>query len=64
MLLQVIAVDREDDVEQLAAKLRDNSRCPALIRTLRAFFDADQRWLDHYGFRPLDLPTLFGGLSS
>ena len=31
---------------------------------LRAFFDADQRWLDHYGFRPLDLPTLFGGLSS
>jgi len=31
---------------------------------LRAFFDADQRWLDHYGFRPLDVPTLFGGLSS
>ena len=29
-----------------------------------AFFDGDQRWLDHYGFRPLDLPTLFGGLSS
>ena len=31
---------------------------------LRAFFDADKRWLDHYGFRPFDLPTLFGGLSS
>ena len=31
---------------------------------LRAFFDADQRWIDHYGFRPLDLPTLFGGLAS
>jgi phenylalanyl-tRNA synthetase alpha chain len=31
---------------------------------LRAFFDADVRWLQHYGFRPLDLPTLFGGLSS
>ena len=31
---------------------------------LRAFFDADKRWIDHYGFRPLDLPTLFGGLSS
>ncbi|MDP1730783.1 MAG: phenylalanine--tRNA ligase subunit alpha [Devosia sp.] len=31
---------------------------------LRAFFDADKRWLDHYGFKPLDLPTLFGGLSS
>ncbi len=31
---------------------------------LRAFFDADQRWIDHYGFRPLDLPTLFGGLAN
>nr|WP_210345303.1 phenylalanine--tRNA ligase subunit alpha [Jiella flava] len=31
---------------------------------LRAFFDADIRWLDHYGFRPLDMPTLFGGLST
>jgi len=31
---------------------------------LRAFFDADVRWMKHYGFRPLDLPTLFGGLSS
>jgi phenylalanyl-tRNA synthetase alpha chain len=31
---------------------------------LRAFFDGDQRWIEHYGFRPLDLPTLFGGLSS
>lgn len=31
---------------------------------LRPFFDADVRWLDHYGFRPLDLPTLAGGLST
>ena len=31
---------------------------------LRAFFDADIRWLTHYGFRPLDLPSLLGGLSS
>lgn len=31
---------------------------------LRPFFEADQRWIEHYGFRPLDLPTLFGGLSS
>ena len=31
---------------------------------LRAFFDADVRWLEHYGFRPLDLPSLVGGLSS
>jgi len=30
---------------------------------LRAFFEADVRWLNHYGFRPLDLPTLAGGLS-
>ncbi|POR48060.1 phenylalanine--tRNA ligase subunit alpha [Bosea psychrotolerans] len=31
---------------------------------LRPFFEADLRWLAHYGFRPLDLPTLTGGLSS
>jgi phenylalanyl-tRNA synthetase alpha chain len=31
---------------------------------LRAFFEADIRWLSHYGFRPLDFPTLAGGLSS
>ncbi|HEY1736815.1 MAG TPA: phenylalanine--tRNA ligase subunit alpha, partial [Methylovirgula sp.] len=31
---------------------------------LRAFFEADVRWLSHYGFRPLDLPTLFAGLSA
>jgi len=31
---------------------------------LRPFFDADIRWIEHYGFRPLDLPSLAGGLSS
>jgi phenylalanyl-tRNA synthetase alpha chain len=31
---------------------------------LRDFYNADVRWLTHYGFRPLDLPTLLGGLSS
>ena len=31
---------------------------------LRPFFEADVRWLNHYGFRPLDLPTLAGGLTS
>ncbi|WP_180899286.1 phenylalanine--tRNA ligase subunit alpha [Martelella soudanensis] len=31
---------------------------------LRDFFAADERWTSHYGFRPLDIPTLFGGLSS
>ena len=30
---------------------------------LRPFFEADVRWLSHYGFRPLDLPSLAGGLS-
>jgi phenylalanyl-tRNA synthetase alpha chain len=29
---------------------------------LRAFFEADVRWLTHYGFRPLDLPSLAEGL--
>ncbi len=33
-------------------------------RTCAPFFEADVRWLSHYGFRPLDLPTLAGGLSS
>ena len=30
---------------------------------LRDFFEGDLRWIDHYGFRPLDMPTLAGGLS-
>ncbi len=33
------------------------------IPDLRTFFDADLRWLKHYGFVPLDLPTVTGGLS-
>ncbi len=33
------------------------------IPDLRAFFDSDLRWLKHYGFTPLDVPTLHGGLS-
>jgi len=28
---------------------------------LRAFFDGDNRWLQHYGFNALDVPTLSGG---
>ena len=31
---------------------------------LRAFFDADLRWLKHYGFRALDVPTLSGGVGA
>ena len=33
------------------------------IPDLRDFFDADLRWINHYGFKPLDMPTLAGGLS-
>ena len=29
---------------------------------LRPFFEADARWLEHYGHRPLDMPSLMGGL--
>ncbi|RZK03194.1 MAG: phenylalanine--tRNA ligase subunit alpha [Novosphingobium sp.] len=31
---------------------------------LRAFFDGDVRWLSHYGFAPLDVPTLSGGVGT
>ncbi|WP_319825090.1 phenylalanine--tRNA ligase subunit alpha [Thalassovita sp.] len=33
------------------------------IPDLRAFFDSDLRWLRHYGFASLDVPTLHRGLS-
>jgi phenylalanyl-tRNA synthetase alpha chain len=33
------------------------------IPDLRAFFDSDLRWLRHYGFAALDIPTLQGGIS-
>ena len=31
---------------------------------LRAFFDGDRRWLDHYGFSPFDQPTLSAGVGA
>jgi phenylalanyl-tRNA synthetase alpha chain len=31
---------------------------------LRAFFDADLRWLRHYGFAALDVPTLSAGVGA
>ncbi len=34
------------------------------IPDLRAFFEADLRWLRHYGFSFLQVPTLAGGLSA
>lgn len=33
------------------------------IPDLRAFFESDLRWLRHYGFASLDMPTVHGGLS-
>ena len=33
------------------------------IPDIRPFFDSDIRWLKHFGFAPLDIPTLDGGLS-
>ncbi len=32
------------------------------IPDLRTFFDSDVRWLKHYGFDPLHIPSLAGGL--
>ncbi len=33
------------------------------IPDLRTFFEADLRWLRHYGFLPLDMPSMTGGLT-
>lgn len=33
------------------------------IPDLRSLFDADIRWIEHYGFLPLDVPTITRGLS-
>jgi phenylalanyl-tRNA synthetase alpha chain len=31
------------------------------IPDLRAFFESDLRWLRHYGFSSLQVPTVHGG---
>ena len=33
------------------------------INDLRSFFECDYRWLNHFGFDPLDVPTNYRGLS-
>ena len=33
------------------------------LMILRAFFETDYRWLNHFGFDPLDVPTNYRGLS-
>ncbi|AWW73061.1 phenylalanine--tRNA ligase subunit alpha [Erythrobacter sp. KY5] len=34
------------------------------MNDLRAFFDGDPRWLQHYGFSPYDQPTLSAGVGA
>ena len=34
------------------------------IPDLRTFFESDVRWLKHYGFVPLDMASMTGGLSN
>jgi phenylalanyl-tRNA synthetase alpha chain len=34
------------------------------MNDLRAFFDGDARWLSHYGFNALDVPTLSAGVGT
>ena len=29
---------------------------------LRPFYEADLRWLEHYGFSPIDVPSMVRGL--
>jgi phenylalanyl-tRNA synthetase alpha chain len=33
------------------------------IPDLRPFYDSDIRWMRHYGFVPLDVPTIAGGIN-
>ncbi len=33
------------------------------IKDLRSFFDCNYKWLNHYGFDPIDVPTNYRGLS-
>ena len=33
------------------------------IKDLRPMFEADMKWIKHYGFLPLDVPTITSGLS-
>ena len=33
------------------------------INDLRSFFESDYRWLNHFGFDPLDVPSSYRGLS-
>ena len=34
------------------------------FKNVRSFFAGDLKWLSHYGFSMLDVPTLGGGLSN
>ena len=41
-----------------------NPHPTASASALRAFFDGDVRWLAHYGFDALDVPTLSAGVGA
>ena len=63
----LVAVGMDPEVKQGFAWGMGIDRIAMLkygIADLRQVFDNDVRWLNHYGFRPLDLPTLVGGVSS
>ncbi|HBT41096.1 MAG TPA: phenylalanine--tRNA ligase subunit alpha, partial [Rhodospirillaceae bacterium] len=33
------------------------------VPDLRTFYESDLRWMRHYGFASLDMPSLTGGLN-
>ena len=49
--------------DMLLNRNRSPSNVKIGINDLRAFFECDYRWLNHYGFDPLDVPTNYRGLS-
>ena len=62
-VLELAGVDR-DEYQGFAFGL-GRARIAMLkygMNDLRAFFDGDPRWLQHYGFSPFDQPTLSGGV--
>ena len=62
------ALDRRSAIQHMAARARHGVDRLAMLKygmdDLRAFFDGDQRWLDHYGFSAFDQPTLSAGVGA
>ena len=55
-----------EDIRQydFEVEIFDLERTNPGLLNLRAFFDGDLRWLRHYGFASLDVPTLSGGVGA